>query len=286
MRRVMINWPDRLVEDLAKKRCVIFLGSGVSANSKNDKGQHPPIWANFLTEGADSLNAKCDRKLIKGEINRHDYLLACELLRKKLGRDGYNELLRRRFQNGYHHADIHRDIFMLDALIYITPNFDKIFDTYVTTQTEGNTVIKQYYDDDILDYIRSERNLILKIHGSIDTPDRLIFTKGDYARARTKNADFYKIFEALVLTRTFLFLGAGLNDPDVQLVLENTAFTYRNSSKHFFVIPNTSRDILDIYRENMNLDFITYDSKDNHQQLLDGIKDLYAKVQDAMNVNV
>lgn len=60
MRRVMINWPDRLVEDLAKKRCVIFLGSGVSANSKNDEGQHPPTWANFLTEGADSLNAKCD----------------------------------------------------------------------------------------------------------------------------------------------------------------------------------------------------------------------------------
>lgn len=56
----MINWPDRLVEDLAKKRCVIFLGSGVSANSKNDEGQHPPTWANFLTEGADSLNAKCD----------------------------------------------------------------------------------------------------------------------------------------------------------------------------------------------------------------------------------
>lgn len=30
----MINWPEALVEAIARRRCVLFLGSGISANSK------------------------------------------------------------------------------------------------------------------------------------------------------------------------------------------------------------------------------------------------------------
>ena len=35
----MINWPEDVVEDIARRRCVLYLGSGVSANSVNEKGE-------------------------------------------------------------------------------------------------------------------------------------------------------------------------------------------------------------------------------------------------------
>ena len=34
-------WPDNLVEELAYRRCLIFLGSGISATVKNDAGESP-----------------------------------------------------------------------------------------------------------------------------------------------------------------------------------------------------------------------------------------------------
>lgn len=274
-----MNWPRILVEDLHEKRCVVFIGSGISANATNDAGEHPPTWHKFLNKGIENLD-KTVARVIKRCINKEDYLLACELLRKKLGRDNYNHLLQQSFQNGYHWHDIHNDIYLLDAPIYITPNFDKIFDLHVSNETMGNTSIKNYYDDNILDKIRCGNNLILKIHGTIDTEDKMIFTKADYVRARVEYSHFYRILESLILTKTFLFLGAGLNDPDIQLLFENVAFTYKNTRKHFFVIPDsTSKDILEIYKETMNLEFITYNSKNEHEALKSGIKDLIAEVR-------
>lgn len=41
-------WPDNLVEELAYRRCLIFLGSGISATAKNDAGESPDTWGAFL----------------------------------------------------------------------------------------------------------------------------------------------------------------------------------------------------------------------------------------------
>ncbi|MCL8034387.1 SIR2 family protein, partial [Pseudomonas aeruginosa] len=63
--------------------------------------------------------------------------------------------------------------------------------------------------------------LIIKIHGSVDSTDKLIFTRKDYSEARTKYRNFYQIIEALSLTHTFIFIGCGTNDPDIRLLLED-----------------------------------------------------------------
>ena len=44
----MIEWPDLLIDAIARRRCVLFLGSGISANAKNIDGKKPPTWAEFL----------------------------------------------------------------------------------------------------------------------------------------------------------------------------------------------------------------------------------------------
>lgn len=47
----MINWPDSLIDELASRRCVIFIGSGASASAKKRNGENdisPPTWAGLL----------------------------------------------------------------------------------------------------------------------------------------------------------------------------------------------------------------------------------------------
>ena len=46
----MIDWPEYLIEAIARRKSVLFLGSGISANSCNDAGKHPLTWEAFLSE--------------------------------------------------------------------------------------------------------------------------------------------------------------------------------------------------------------------------------------------
>ena len=54
----MIEWPDNLIEDIARRKCVLVLGSGVSKNSTNSKGIRPKDWNEFLTSASETINGK------------------------------------------------------------------------------------------------------------------------------------------------------------------------------------------------------------------------------------
>jgi hypothetical protein len=85
------------------------------------------------------------------------------------------------------------------------------------------------------------------------------------------------MLDALLLTHTFIFLGCGISDPDIQLVLENLNFSFPGCRPHYMVVPssNLSEDELDCIASNRNLNFLTYDTSDGtHIQLLQSLKNL------------
>mgnify|MGYP004445315317 CR=1 FL=1 len=119
----------------------------------------------------------------------------------------------------------------------MTPCFDKIYETNAVSKSRGTIAVKNYYDTDLADFIRNDQFIIIKNHGTIDVKDRIIFTQSDYAKTRIQNSDFYKIMEALILTHSFVFFGAGVNDPDIRLLFENYSCSYNLSRNHYFTIP-------------------------------------------------
>ena len=78
----MINWPEDVVEDIARRRCVLYLGSGVSANSVNEKGETPATWGDFLNSVIENKKGTLGEHYgtIKELIREKDFLLACEVL--------------------------------------------------------------------------------------------------------------------------------------------------------------------------------------------------------------
>lgn len=48
---MLMNWPDKLVEIIARRQCVLFLGAGLSMNSVDADGNHPKGWKDFLLMG-------------------------------------------------------------------------------------------------------------------------------------------------------------------------------------------------------------------------------------------
>lgn len=280
----MINWPDSLIEDLASGRCVVFLGSGVSNNARNAAGENPKTWKKLLEKANSKIIDTKKQKTVQHCLRRCDYLMACELIKAEMGKEKFNSFLKEEFvAPRFQPADIHADIFSLDAPVVITPNVDKLYDSYVI-KTDDTIPVLSYYSEDIIDYIRKGSLIVLKIHGTIDEPSKLIFTREDYARARNKYVSFYKLLEALIITRPFLFLGAGLSDPDIQLLLENANFQYGNAGKHYFVIHDKeyAEEELSVYKTTLNLDFLKYDWNSrtkSHQDFLDSVKDLSKRVE-------
>lgn len=277
----MISWPDEIVTAIARRRAVLFLGAGVSMNSLSATGERPPSWRQILEAGI----AKCSgsHAEMKKMLKDNDLLGCCQIIKYKLAAD-WIPFIEDQFLNPkFLPSDIHEAILELDASIVMTPNFDKIYDDYATSKTDGLLKIKKFYDQDIPRVIRGsiEQRLILKIHGCIDTPDDLIFTKEDYANARHKHSNFYRAIEALFLTNTFIFMGCGMNDPDLNLMLEQYARSFSAAPPHYILLSGKiSEDIKRMIHANYNLRVLTYSSASNHLELLDSVKNLRGLVAD------
>lgn len=268
----MISWPEDLVSAIARRRSVLFLGAGASMTSLNAAGQRPPSWKGFLEAGI----ARCAGS--KAEMNKllrnGDYLSCCQIIKYKLDHD-WIPFLEQQFLNPQFLPNkLHEAVFSLDSSIVLTPNFDKIFDNYAAAQSHNLLKIKKYYDDDIPRVLRGggHQRLILKIHGCIDTPDKLIFTREDYADIRNKNANFYKAIDALVLTHTFLFVGCGMNDPDLALILEQYARSFGAAPPQYVALSGKiSSEYKRMLSKNYNLKVLEYSPAHDHKELLDSV---------------
>lgn len=251
---------------------MLFLGAGASMTSVNAAGVRPPSWKGFLDAGiASCTGSKGEMKRL---LNSGDYLSCCQLLKYKLGLEWVNFVEQQFLNPQFLPNKLHEAVFSLDSSIVSTPNFDKIYDNYATAQSQNLLKIKKYYDDDIPRVLRGGGNqrLILKIHGCIDTPDKLIFTREDYADIRNKNANFYKAVDALVLTHTFLFVGCGMNDPDLALVLEQYARSFGAAPPQYVALSGKiSSEYKKLLSNNYNLKVLEYSPSNDHKELLDSI---------------
>jgi|10_taG_2_1085330.scaffolds.fasta_scaffold00002_169 hypothetical protein len=276
----MVKWPKEVVSDIARRRCVVFLGSGISLNSVNATGRRPKTWFSFLESTLEDINPKAH---IKKLLKYSDYLTACEVIKRELGKEEFTRVVREEFLTpAYQPAEIHKEIFALDSRVVATPNFDKIYETYANSEANGSIVVKQHYDADVISSIRGSERLILKVHGTIDSPNNLIFTRAEYAEARTKYSTFYEVLEALALTHTFVFLGCGVNDPDIKLLLEDTLFKHSSSRCHVMLLPKKAlhNSVVGVMQDTMNLNIIQYSDKDNHSELLESIRNLVQLVEE------
>jgi SIR2-like domain len=275
----MITWPAQLIDELARRRSIIFLGSGVSKNSIGTAGKRPPLWKEFLEIGVKRCEPAKRRKEISKLIKDSDLLTACELLHDALGADWEALILEEFINPQYKSSPIHSHIFGLDSRLVITQNFDKIYDTYASAASQGTVIVKSYAEGDVSNFIRKRQRLVIKAHGSIDAPNDMVFTKGDYARARHRHVAFYALLDGLMLTHTCLFLGCGINDPDIQVLLERNVQLHPTSNPHYIAMgSNFSLDFKRALKKTMNLELLQYNPKDDHIELQSSLERLVEMV--------
>jgi hypothetical protein len=276
----MIKWPDQLISDIARRRVVVFIGSGVSRNSAGLNGKRPPLWTDFLETGCNFCQDQKVKKEVHNLIKKSDLLTACELIKEQLGHQWEGFLNQEFVTPQYVHAEIHETIFKLDSRIVLTQNFDKIYDTFASAKSQGTLLLKNYYDPDIAKAIRGNRRLVIKVHGTIDQPVQMVFTKSEYGAARHKYPGFHGVLDSLMVTNTFLFLGCSLADPDIQMMLERHATLHQYVNPHYIAMPGKIHPALaQTIKRNMNLELLPYSSASDHQELAASLQTLASGVE-------
>ncbi len=279
----MISWPPDLVLDLARRRALLVLGAGVSRNSQNAAGEHPPLWDEFLKDAvAIAGKSGAWQSTVKSLIHRNDYLTACDVIKSAMGAPSFATFMRQKFLTpGYQPAPIHDVLIRIDTRIVLTPNYDKIYENRINAVQNNSVIVKNYYDSDVVESIRLPGRVILKAHGTIDAAAQIIFTRTEYAQARQSYRTFYFLLDALAATHTFLFVGCGLNDPDIRLLLEDHAFRSLHSAPHYMVLPRNAvkNHVMTSVEQSLGVKILSFDPKNNFAEWHNSLKELADQVE-------
>ena len=279
------KWPSELVHAIACRRCVLFFGAGVSMNALGKDGKsRTPSWSDFLSSATKSVGSPAKKIVrdIKALVAKADFLTAAEVIRNEVGTNKFKDLIKASFHSpDFQPARIHELLFLLDLRIAITPNFDSIYETAVLKHGAGAVTVKKFNDDDIADSLRRHERVLIKSHGSVASPSQLIFTRSDYASARNKHSDFYELIDALLRTHTFMFVGCGLDDPDIRALLENYRYRHPSGQNHYFVAAKNSqsKQIRDVLEDSLKINIVDYEYTADHRELTNGLESLVTRVE-------
>src|SRR5690242_3200568 len=95
----MITWPQTLITEIARRRCILFLGAGVSASSKNSQGTQPKGWSEFLNSATALVNNAERKTAICKLISERRFLLALQAIYQEADTGDYQHFLTTNFND-------------------------------------------------------------------------------------------------------------------------------------------------------------------------------------------
>lgn len=262
----MINWPESLIRELAAHRCIVFLGAGASAGSVGTNGGgSPPDWAELLRRLAERMRHEDEKETARTLIGEKKYLEAAEIIRADVNSADFSQFCREQFVvPRFEPSHIHRAILKIDPKVVITTNFDQIYENLCLQgdAADGYNVSK-YYDSHLVSDLRSPVRLIVKAHGCVSDPSKMVLTRSSFFEQKRDHTQFFNILDALFLCSSILFVGYSLSDPDIQLVLENANIAAPRAHQHYAVVSDSVHRALKSATEKAyNIDFLSYRSGD------------------------
>lgn len=238
-------WPPELVQTLAQRRGVVFLGAGASASCSADDQTRMPTWGSLLSELGSKLPTQ-HKSRYQDFLGNNRFLDAAQFAQDLLEPQELNNYLISVFgNNAIRPSEIYAHVNLIDQPVVMTTNFDRMYERYWEIELNASLepprpplMVSSYTDNDVVDNLRSDRPVLLKLHGTVEKPRDLVLSRSQYARAKYEHANYFKVVSALLLTRTVLFVGCGFNgDPDIDLLLEDSAFTAQSTAPHYALLP-------------------------------------------------
>ncbi|MCI9535821.1 MAG: hypothetical protein HFG53_13655 [Lachnospiraceae bacterium] len=189
-----------MIEDMSlalnREKLVIFVGAGVSKNSGL------PTWGQLVQEFAGKIDYPTNGRLATEEYIRIPQYYYC--LDESEGHSSYYSLLKSMLPENIRPNLLDELIVSLHPKHIVTTNFDTLLDQVAS----GYEVIRE--DKDLMTGISS--HYLLKLHGDIHQPEKLVFKEDDYLHYSHTHRLMETFLKSLLIDHVFLFVGYSLND--------------------------------------------------------------------------
>lgn len=260
-----VAWPSTLVDRIAADRWVLFIGSGVSASCTNQAGARPPDWRTLLRGLCELITSHDQRAIGEQLIDTGDLLSAADHIRYVLDGESnlaaYGQAIRIAVEgptaDKYSPSDLFDALLALDPRTVFTTNYDKLFEQ----ASMGGFRLHPVRSETISDDLRLGEPVFIRLHGSTDAMNDLVLTRSDFAAVTKAGKDVFNALKALSLTSTILFLGYSLDDPDIQLILQEVGGPGPTPEAHFMLAPEpTTESRIEVFKQSFGVSVVTYPS--------------------------
>lgn len=205
---------QRIIDASQNNSLTFFVGAGVSALS------NAPKWSDLIDDMCREL--ECEPK---GKYTSDEYLRIPQMYYYSINKDNerYYAFIKSCFEkNELCPNIIHKMLLRLNPCSFITTNFDELLEDAAIQSAQG---FKSIACDSEIASINGDR-YILKLHGDLKHKN-IVFKEEDYLNYSEKFKLTETVLKSIFSMNTVVFIGYGLNDYNIKLVL-NWAKTLLN----------------------------------------------------------
>lgn len=208
--KYLSHFPKPLLEDLVNGRWLPVVGAGMSLNAKLPPPARMPLWHELGKAFTEKLQGYSPTSVLDG-ISAYEH----EFGRARLIEQLVDLLHLDRAQPGL----AHKEFCSLPFDIVCTTNFDFLLEKQYDLERQDNRTVHPVVDEDQLSInISATGTLLLKLHGDVRHPKRLVVTEADYDGFLTSYPLIATYLANLLITKTAVFIGYSLDDPDFRQI--------------------------------------------------------------------
>lgn len=198
-----IQIPRPLLDDVEAGKCLPFVGAGFSLNARPPQGRVMPAWPELTMHLASIGRIASDSggPAVASEFE------------KRFGRVQLIEAIRKALHTGVAEpGDAHRAFVQLPFDTIYTTNFDLLLeDAFTAVKRPFRSLVGElqmpFHGGPLT-------TSIVKMHGDLRHEEHVVVTREDYERYLESYPVIATHLSALLITRTALFVGYSLSDPD------------------------------------------------------------------------
>jgi len=201
------HFPKPLLEDLVQGRWLPIVGAGFSRNAVVPLNKQMPLWSDLLKQLEDDLGDYAPFSALDAiSAYQHEYG------RPKLIEKLSDLLLIDKARPG----DAHKAFCSIPFDLVCTTNFDFLIERQY--ELIPRHCVPLIDEDQLSVNVKEAGVALLKLHGDLHHPARLVATETDYDRFLSQFPLLSTYLANLLITRTAVLVGYSLDDPDFRQV--------------------------------------------------------------------
>jgi hypothetical protein len=166
--------------------------------------------------------------------------------------------------------------------LLVTTNYDQLLENGYSKAMDA--IPKIYTHADTADFADARWRgdfFILKAHGDVARKSSMILTQMDYRTIIYSSPGYRAVLTAIFTTKTLLFLGVSLDDPETQLLLDFLHDAFHGSGVyHFALVPEDqfNETAANRWRRDFNINCLRYQATDGHPEVGEFVNRLFASL--------